>query len=179
MDARRERTFRSPVVVRSVLRAVLAASVTLSVAVLLGACDAGVGERTPLPIAGTPDHPRDVNIIAREYAFTPPTVDFVPGETVRIHVVNAGLDIHEAIIGNAATQDAWETAEAAVAGAPPGPTPLVSVPPGVAGVRVVVPSGARVDVLWTVPLDLNGFIVGCHIPGHYAQGMHVPVRAAP
>jgi uncharacterized cupredoxin-like copper-binding protein len=172
MDTRRECAFRPPVVVRTVLRVVLVAAVAL----LVAACDTGPAERTPLPVAGTTDHPREVNIIAREYAFTPPTVDFVPGETVLIHVVNAGLDIHEAIIGDAATQDAWETAEAAVANAPPGPTPLVSVPAGVAGVRVVVPSGARVDILWTVPLDLDGFIVGCHIPGHYAQGMHVPVR---
>ena len=35
----------------------------------------------------------------------------------------------------------------------PGPTPVVSVPPGVAGVRIVVKSGERVDLVWTVPAD--------------------------
>ena len=52
-------------------------------------------------------------------------------------------------------QDAWEVAEAATAGAPPGPTPVVSVPPDVAGLRIVVESGERVDVIWTVPAGVR------------------------
>jgi uncharacterized cupredoxin-like copper-binding protein len=145
-------------------------------ATLVGCGDSG-SDHTPLPIPGTSNHPREVNIIAREYSYAPPTVDLVPGETVLLHVVNAGLEVHEAIIGNAQAQDAWEVAEAAVAGAPPGPTPLVTVPPGTSALRVVVASGQRVDVTWTVPASLAGFIVGCHIPGHWAKGMQVPVRA--
>ncbi len=77
---------------------------------------------------------------------------------------------------------AWETAEAATVGHPPGPTPAVSVPPDVAGVRIVVQSGERRDVVWTVPEDpaeVAALIFGCHIPGHYAKGMWVPVRVAP
>ena len=42
-------------------------------------------------------------------------------------------------------------AEAATVGGPPGPTPVVSVPPEVSGLRVVVRSGELVDVRWTVP----------------------------
>jgi hypothetical protein len=56
----------------------------------------------------------------------------------------------------------------------------VSVPPGLAGIRVFVGSGERRDATWTVPLgapsDAGGWFVGCHIPGHWAQGMVVPVR---
>ena len=63
----------------------------------------------------------------------PDPVDLVPGETVLFHFVNGGLEIHEAVIGDAAVQDAWEAAEAATVGHPPGPTPVVSVPPAVAG----------------------------------------------
>jgi hypothetical protein len=59
--------------------------------------------------------------------------------------------VHEAIIGDWPVQDAWEVAEAATAGAPPGPTPLVSVPPERRRLRVVVQSGRAVDVTWTVP----------------------------
>jgi len=104
-------------------------------------------------------------------------VDLVRGETVLLHVVNAGLDVHEVVIGDTATQDAWEVAEAAVAGAPPGPTPVVSVPPDRAGLRIVVASGQRTDALWTVPAAPGPtLIVGCHIPGHWARGMQVPVR---
>ncbi len=111
----------------------------------------------------------------------------MPGETVVLHVINGGLETHEAIIGDQAVQDAWAAAEAAVAGAPPGPTPVVSVPPDVAGVRIVVRSGERVDLVWTVPRDAAaatsgatageaGWTVGCHIPGHLDKGMQIPVR---
>jgi len=102
-------------------------------------------------------------------------VDVVRGETVLLHLVNAGLDVHEAVIGDTATQDAWEAAEAAVAGAPPGPTPLVSVRPDLAGLRLVVRSGERADAIWTVPPGAGRMVVGCHIPGHWANGMRVPV----
>jgi len=148
----------------------------ITAALSVGGCDSSAPTLTPTPVAGTSGHPREVNIIAREYAFSPPVVDLIPGETVLLHVVNAGLEIHEAVIGDGTVQDAWEVAEAAAAGAPPGPTPLVSVPPGQAGLRVVVQSGQRVDVLWTVPDSTVPLIVGCHIPGHWAKGMQVPVR---
>jgi uncharacterized cupredoxin-like copper-binding protein len=116
-----------------------------------------------------------VNVIAKDYLFIPPEVDLVPGETVLLHVVNGGLVVHEAIVGDQAVQDAWEIAEAATVEAPPGPTPAVSVPPDVAGLRVVVQSGERRDALYIVP-PTGDLIIGCHIPGHYAKGMHVPVR---
>jgi len=111
----------------------------------------------------------------------PDPVDIAPGETVLLHVVNGGLLIHEAVIGDQAVQDAWEAAEGAAAGAPPGPTPLVSVPPDVSGIRIVVPSGQRVDYVWSVTTDpsaLNALILGCHIPGHWAAGMKAAIRVA-
>jgi hypothetical protein len=48
-------------------------------------------------------------------------------------------------------------------------------------VRIVVASGQRVDLIWTVPADageVSGtpWIVGCHIPGHFARGMQIPIR---
>jgi uncharacterized cupredoxin-like copper-binding protein len=129
-------------------------------------------------VPGTSPAPREVNLIARDYVFAPDQLELVPGETVLLHVINGGLEVHEAVIGDAAVQDAWESAEVATAGRPPGPTPVVSVPPDVAGLRVVVASGQRVDVAWTVPASAGGtaWIVGCHIPGHWARGMQVPVR---
>jgi uncharacterized cupredoxin-like copper-binding protein len=153
---------------------------TLAVVVLLAvACEAGPPPATPPISAGSSSAPREVNIIAKDWQFLPDPVDLVPGETVLFHVVNGGLEIHEVVIGDAAVQDAWETAEAATVGHPPGPTPAVSVPPAVAGLRVVVTSGQRVDVVWTVPLIGAGdaaVVIGCHIPGHWAKGMVVPVR---
>jgi uncharacterized cupredoxin-like copper-binding protein len=130
-------------------------------------------------VAGASDAPREVNLIAKDYTFLPDQLELVPGETVLLHVINGGLEVHEAILGDQAVQDAWEVAEAAVAGAPPGPTPVVEVPPDVAGLRIVVRSGERVDVVWTVPRTNTTFIVGCHIPGHWEKGMQIPVRWVP
>ena len=145
--------------------------------VALAGCGSGPPPATPPIIPGTNAAPREVNIIAKDWVFLPDRIDVVPGETVLLHVVNGGLDLHEAIIGDAAVQDAWEAAEATTIGSPPGPTPLVSVPPSVAGVRIVVASGQRVDVTWTVPAsDAAGLVVGCHIPGHWAKGMVVPIN---
>lgn len=114
----------------------------------------------------------------RDYGYVPPVVDLIPGETVTLHVVNGGLEIHEAILGDMTTQLAWESAEEKTIGAPPGPTPFVSPPPDFAGVRAVAGSGQLVDVTWTVPVDAASvpWFVGCHIPGHWAKGMVVPVR---
>lgn len=145
-------------------------------ALAITACTAGAPTTTPSIVPGNATVPREVNLIAKDYAFLPVTLDLVPGETVLLHVVNGGLDIHEAVIGGAAVQDAWEKAEQAAAGAPPGPMPVLSVPPDLAGLRIVVASGQRVDVVLTVPDATEPWTVGCHIPGHMAKGMHIPVR---
>jgi len=142
----------------------------------VAACAPDAPPPTPPIVPGTSAAPRDVNVIARDYVFNPSVLDLIPGETVNLHVINGGLDVHEAIIGDATVQDAWEAAEAAAADPPPGPTPAVSVAPDRAGLRIVVESGQRVDVTWTVPLTSEAIIVGCHIPGHWDKGMHIPVR---
>jgi uncharacterized cupredoxin-like copper-binding protein len=149
-----------------------------AVAVITASCEAGPPSVTPPIVPGASGTPREVNLIAKDYSFLPDTLDLVPGETVLLHVINGGLEVHEAVIGAAAVQDAWEVAEAATVGAPPGPTPVVSVPPEVAGFRIVVRSGERVDVVWTVPAvtPAAAWLVGCHIPGHWGRGMQIPVR---
>ena len=152
----------------------------LAASTALAACEPASAPATPPIVAGHSGAPREVNLIAKDYAFLPTTLDLVPGETVLLHVINGGLEVHEAVIGDAAVQDSWEVAEAATIGAPPGPTPTVSVAPGVSGVRVVVKSGERVDLVWTIP-DVSPTVawqVGCHIPGHWARGMQIPVRWA-
>jgi uncharacterized cupredoxin-like copper-binding protein len=163
------------------VRAARVALGCLVAGLLLGACEAGPAPATPVPSPGTSGAPREVNLIAKDYSFLPDALDLIPGETVLLHVVNGGLEIHEAIIGDQAVQDAWEVAEAATVGAPPGPTPVVSVPPGVSGIRIVVATGQRVDLVWTIPADVAApgapaWTVGCHIPGHWDRGMHIPVR---
>lgn len=166
----------SPAVVVRARSRGFAALVILAAAVVLAGCD-GSSSATPPIVPGTVDSPREVNVVMKDYQFIPPVLDLVPGETVLFHFVNGGLTVHEAIIGDMATQDAWETAEAANADPPPGPTPEVTVPAGMDGFRVVVESGQRRDVRWTVPAEIPApLILGCHIPGHWAKGMQAPIR---
>ena len=161
-------------------RRVRLASAVLAGLFALAACEAGPPGATPPISPGSLGAPREVNLIARDYSFQPPTLDLAPGETVLLHVINGGLITHEAIIGDDRVQDAWEVAEAApgIADPPPGPTPVVSVPPDVAGVRIVVRSGERVDLEWTVPAEAaeETWTVGCHIAGHWEKGMQIPIR---
>ena len=126
----------------------------LAVAAAVGAlagCEAAPPAATPPITPGTSAAPREVNLIARDYTYAPDALDLAPGETVLLHVINGGLETHEAVIGDATVQEAWEVAEAATVDHAPGPTPVVSVPPGVSGVRIVVRSGERADLAWTVP----------------------------
>ncbi len=158
-------------------RALAGGLVLAAVTALSAGCATGAGTtQGPPTVAGTPDAPREINLIAKDYLFLPEALELIPGETVTLHLINGGLVIHEAVIGGDRVQDAWETAENAAAGAPPGPTPAVSVPPDVQGVRLVVPSGVRVDHTWTVPADRPALVVGCHIPGHWEEGMRIAVR---
>jgi uncharacterized cupredoxin-like copper-binding protein len=153
--------------------------VLLATQLILSACS-GQATATPPIVPGSPADPREVIIVARDYSYSPPVVDLVPGETVTFQVLNGGLIVHDLVIGGPRVQEAWEAAEAATVGAPPGPTPVVSVPPNVGGLRIVVASGERADRTWTVPLhaaaEPGGWFAACHIPGHAAQGMIVPVR---
>jgi uncharacterized cupredoxin-like copper-binding protein len=148
----------------------------LLVALVAGCQASGPVSAPPIDRAGTPERPREVNLIARDYTFEPAELRLVTGETVLLHVVNAGLDVHEAIIGDAAVQEAWERAEADAAGGPPGSSPAVSVPPELAGLRILVGSGQRDDAVYEVPATRLAITVGCHIPGHFARGMVIPVR---
>ncbi len=152
----------------------------VGMALVIAACGSSAMPQTPPPVPGTSAAPREVNIIARDYTYVPTRVDLVPGETVVFHVINGGLVLHEALLGTMDQQMAWEKAELVLVDAPPGPTPEVPPPAGFTGTRMVVASGQRLDLTWTVPFtaasDPGGWFVGCHIPGHWAKGMVVPVR---
>jgi uncharacterized cupredoxin-like copper-binding protein len=155
--------------------------IVLAVAALVAACGACPPPPTPPLSPGSSAAPREVNIVMKDWVFLPDPVDVVPGETVLLHIVNGGLIVHEAVIGDQAVQDAWEAAEGAAANPPPGATPVVTVPADVAGIRVVVESGKRVDAVWTVPASpaaIRDLVLGCHIAGHWSQGMRAAIRVA-
>ncbi|MEO7118294.1 MAG: hypothetical protein ABIZ34_04910, partial [Candidatus Limnocylindrales bacterium] len=91
--------------------------------------------------AGTPDAPRPVNVIMRDYHFDPEPLVLIAGETVRISVFDAGLEPHDMVLGDAAVHAAWSAADAAAV--PPQPFATAgpaSVPPGTGGLRVLLAS---------------------------------------
>ena len=132
------------------------------------------GEAPPdiaITAAGTPDAPRDVTVIMRDYRFDPTPIVLVPGETVRFNVFNAGLEEHDFVIGSEDVQRAWSKADAEAT--PPGlfaTPPPASVPPGTGGLRVLLGSGETAAVDYRVPDD-EQLAVLCHIPGHIERGM--------
>lgn len=161
------RVSRAPVYV---VLGFFAVSLTL---VMLGAMRSA--EKLPAAPAiaepGTAASPRPVTVIMRDYLFEPVPLALVPGETVRITAVNAGLDPHELVLGDADVQRAWSTADAAAT--PPGPfatPPPASAPAGTGGVRLLVRSGEQASVDWTVPAA-EPLLLQCHLPGHLERGM--------
>lgn len=121
--------------------------------------------------AGTAGEPRPVTVIMRDYRFDPTPVVLVPGETVRFTIFNAGLEVHDFVIGDAGVQQAWSEADAAAT--PPNllaTAPPASAPPGTGGLRVFLRSGEQASVDYAVPGDEQLSLL-CHIPGHIEKGM--------
>jgi uncharacterized cupredoxin-like copper-binding protein len=112
-----------------------------------------------------------VTVIMRDYRFDPTPVVLVPGETVRFTIFNAGLEVHDFVIGDADVQQAWSVADAEAT--PPNlfaTAPPASVPPGTGGLRVFLRSGEQASVDYGVPSDEQLSLL-CHIPGHIGKGM--------
>ena len=120
---------------------------------------------------GTPDSPRAVTVIMRDYVFNPTPLYLVPGETVTFSVINGGLLPHEFVLGDASVQDAWATANSAAGPAGPLATAApASVPPGTGGIELVLDPGQQATVTYPVPAG-QPLQLMCHLPGHVERGM--------
>ena len=120
---------------------------------------------------GTPDQPRPVTVLMRDYLFDPTPLVLVAGETIRLTVFSAGMTTHELVLGDRDVQEAWARADAAAT--PPAPfatAPPASVPPDTGGVRLLLSSGQSATVDYTVPAS-GELLLLCHLPGHIAKGM--------
>ncbi len=156
---------RAPVVV------VIVFGVIATVLIFIGATRSTAPPEVQIDVAGTTAEPRPVTVIMRDYRFEPTPVVLVPGETVRFTIFNAGLEVHDFVIGDAAVQEAWSIADAAAT--PPNllaTAPPASVPPGTGGLRVFLRSGEQASVDYAVPSDEQLSLL-CHIPGHIEKGM--------
>ncbi len=139
--------------------------------IFFGATRSTAPPEVEITSAGTAAEPRDITVIMRDYRFEPTPVVLVPGETVRFTIFNAGLEVHDFVIGDADVQQAWSIADAAAT--PPNlmaTAPPASVPPGTGGLRVFLRSGEQAAVDYAVPSDEQLSLL-CHIPGHIEKGM--------
>jgi uncharacterized cupredoxin-like copper-binding protein len=160
------RPSRAPVVV---IVAFFAVALTL---VLIGA-QRSMQRTAPVPAAtpGTAAQPRDVRVIMRDYLYEPQPLLLIPGETVRLYVINAGMVDHELTLGDAAVQEAWARADAAAT--PPAPfatAPRPSVAADVGGLHVILPPGGQTELIYAVPVGEDLRLL-CHLPGHIERGM--------
>jgi uncharacterized cupredoxin-like copper-binding protein len=142
------------------------------VLVLLGGALASAPAPPPdIPQPGTSGSPRPVNVIMRDYRFDPTPLYLVPGETVRLNLINGGLVAHELVLGDASVQTAWQLADGVAT--PPVPlatSPPASVPPGTGGLRVLLASGGSAVADYAVP-PTGTIALVCHLPGHAERGM--------
>lgn len=148
-------------------------ALALALTLVFVAASAALKTAPPPPIAraGTVAAPRDVTVIMREYAFAPAPLALIPGETVRLTVLNGGMVPHELVLGDGAIQAAWSAADAAAT--PPAAfatAPAASVPIGSGGLRVLLESGAQAVVTYLVPAD-GPLSLACHLTDHLERGM--------
>jgi uncharacterized cupredoxin-like copper-binding protein len=124
----------------------------------VGATACGIASADPGSV-----HPvlRTVNVTIHYSHFDPSSFSFPPGTTVRFVVRNTDPIDHEFIVGDQAVQDAHESGTESYH--PPRPGEM-TVPAGTT--RATIVTFARPGSL----------IFGCHLPGHYAYGMHGVIR---
>ena len=109
------------------------------------------------------DGVRTVTIRIHFSRFDAASLSFEPGETVRFVVENNDPIDHEFILGDRTVQILHERG-----------TEAYHVPrPGV----MTVPANTTRTTTFTFG-DAAHLLIGCHLPGHYAFGMRVPVTVA-
>ena len=112
--------------------------------------------------AASPPEERTVDVTIHFSRFDLSSLRVTPGETVRFVVTNTDPIDHEFLVGDAEMQQIHEDGTEAAHGARPG--------------EISVPAGETVETTFTFPDQLApGWEFACHLPGHYAYGMHGPI----
>ncbi|WP_417722024.1 cupredoxin domain-containing protein [Salipiger sp.] len=113
---------------------------------------------------------RTVEIVMNEdydadsvYVFDKKELVFAAGETVRLHIVNAGEEVHEFVMDTAAANA--EHKEMMVKSPEMAHDDPNSVRLG---------PGEEAEILWTFGAP-GSFEFACLLPGHYEAGMHGPL----
>ena len=154
-----------------VLVLVVGLSIALGLVILGADLAARPVESPPIGTPGVAASPRVVTVIMRDYRFDPTPLYLYQNETIELNLVNAGMVEHELVLGDAAVQAAWASADAAAT--PPAPfttAPPASAPVDTGGLRVLLKSGESASVDFTVP-EGGDLLLVCNIPGHEQRGM--------
>jgi uncharacterized cupredoxin-like copper-binding protein len=104
------------------------------------------------------DAERTVALTIHFSRFSESSIPVRPGETVRFVIHNEDPIDHEFIVGDRYVQRIHENGTEPSHGAKPG--------------EVTVPAGATVETTYTFPAAPEHIEFACHLPGHYAYGMH-------
>ena len=113
--------------------------------------------------AGTDPAVRTVTLTVRFSKFSPAQVEVEPGTTVRFVVENLDPIAHELIIGDAGVHERHAT----------GTEPHHGDRPG----EVSVAANSTAETKFT--FERRGELAfGCHLPGHWAYGMHGVISVA-
>jgi uncharacterized cupredoxin-like copper-binding protein len=101
---------------------------------------------------------RTVDLAIHYSRFDASSIAVSAGETVRFVIHNEDPIDHEFIVGDRRVQRVHENGTEPSHGAKPG--------------EVTVPAGATVETTYTFPAAPEHIEFACHLPGHYAFGMH-------
>ncbi len=122
---------------------------------------------------GEPAHghaTRTVKVIMKEdydaekvYIFDQKELSFAAGETVRLHIVNAGEEVHEFVMD---TAEANAEHKALMEKFPE----MEHDDPN----AVRLEPGEEAEIIWTFG-EAGTFEFACLLPGHYEAGMHGPI----
>jgi len=107
---------------------------------------------------------RTVDLQVSSGGYTPPAIDVAKGETVTFKVTNNDSTVHEFVLGDTKTQDAYEKTMAAM-----GNQPMNGMPdtPNI----IEVKAGQSKAITWTFPNATTTVLFGSHQPGDYAKGL--------
>jgi uncharacterized cupredoxin-like copper-binding protein len=112
-------------------------------------------------VPSTASASRTVHITIHFSHFDLESLSVHPGETVRFVITNTDPIDHEFIVGDEAVQVRHEN----------GTEPSHGLRPG----EVSVPAGTTQETTYTFPATPVPIEFACHLPGHYAYGMHGPI----
>lgn len=108
---------------------------------------------------------RVIEIVAKDdFTFTPASITITAGEAVTFRVTNEGALTHDFTLGDAELQDDHDLEMTEMAGM------MMEDEPN----AFMIESGKTKEMTWHFD-EATELLIGCHIPGHYANGMKATI----